>query len=140
MTILVDTTVLIAEPSASVTSGLHAIIEQWGGACCTVHSPAELRVALHNSLPDMLLINIDLAGGCENLRDLARRYPMKMIGIAARFLPTDRGNSRDVTCLEMPFTMHDLQRAVTAALPSNQLCIVPRTPIHGPDRWSGHAA
>ncbi|WP_143266941.1 hypothetical protein [Azospirillum oryzae] len=120
MTILVGATVLIAEPSATVASGLRAIIELWGGACHTVHSPAELRVALHKSLPDMLLVNVDLAGGYENLCVLARRYPIKMIGIAARFLSPGSGNSSDITWLEMPFTVHDLQRAVV-----RPRCLIP---------------
>ncbi|MCW2240616.1 response regulator [Azospirillum canadense] len=110
MTNFAGATVLIAEPYASVASGLRAIIEQWGGSCRTVRSSAELHVALQSALPDVLLVNIDLAGGIEGVEGLSRAYSTAVVVMAARFLGKDEREA--VACLEMPFTVADLQLAI----------------------------
>ncbi|MCW2240524.1 response regulator [Azospirillum canadense] len=113
MTSLAGSTVLIAEPYASVASGLRLIIEQWGGCCRTVLSAGELHVALQCALPDVLLVNIDLVGGSEGVEALSRAYSTAVVVMAARFLGKDEREA--VACLEMPFTIADLQLAIRSA-------------------------
>ncbi|MCW2240535.1 response regulator [Azospirillum canadense] len=112
MTNLAGTTVLIAEPYASVASGLRMIIEQWGGSCRTVLSSDELHAALQSTLPDVLLVNIDLAGGREGIEALSRACSAVVVAMAARFLHSNECDT--VTCLEMPFTIADLQLAIAS--------------------------
>ncbi|WP_377810188.1 hypothetical protein ABNQ38_31225 [Azospirillum sp. A29] len=114
---LTGMTVLIAEPYASVASGLCLIIEQWGGTCRVVCSSSKLHASLQSLTPDLMLINIDLAGGREEVEVLSRSYPTMIVAMAARFRTAAEDNCDTVTCLEMPFTMGDLQLAVRSVLP-----------------------
>ncbi|WP_451977018.1 hypothetical protein [Azospirillum endophyticum] len=110
-------TVLIVEPYVSVASGLRLIIEQWGGTCRVVCSPPKLHASLQSLTPDLVLINIDLAGGMEQVEVLSRAYATMIVAMAARFRTAAEDSCDTVTCLEMPFTMVDLQSAVRSVLP-----------------------
>ncbi|MCW2240489.1 response regulator [Azospirillum canadense] len=109
---LAGATVLIAEPYASVASGLRLVIEQWGASCRTVRSSAELHAALQSAVPDVLLVNIDLVGGSESIEALSRACSAVVVAMAARFLREDESDA--VTCLEMPFSIADLQLAIAS--------------------------
>ncbi|MBP2293365.1 response regulator transcription factor [Azospirillum rugosum] len=119
MTILANATVLIAEAHPSVASGLHAMIGHWGGVGRIVRTSTELHASLHDTLPDMLpdilLVNIDMVGGREGLRALALRHPIRIVAMSAQPLPAGSVRWGSVMCLEMPFSIDDLQTALTSA-------------------------
>ncbi|CAO3356204.1 hypothetical protein [Azospirillum melinis] len=117
MSILSRSIVTIAEPNEAVAAGLRAIFERWGAVCQMVRSSTELDLSLKGVLPDLLVVNIDLVAGVEGLHRLACSYPMRLIGMTAHFLPAGSEICAEVPCLEMPFTIPDLQRAMTSASP-----------------------
>lgn len=72
-------------------------------------------------MPDLLLINIDLVNGAESIRGLLCMYPTKIIAMVASFHPVDGDDFGMVTCLEMPFSIVDLQGIVTSTMAAQRL-------------------
>ncbi|OYD84782.1 response regulator transcription factor [Azospirillum brasilense] len=113
---LSEVRVLIAEANPVLASGLRLMLEQWDvGGCETVSTHAELAAALSEATPDVVLFNIDLVSGVDEIEALLRRHPVGAIGVAAHFLTSDWAMQDKAPILEMPFGLDKLLSAILSA-------------------------
>jgi len=116
MSMLGNVQIVVAEANPAIVSGLRLMLEQWGvGGCEAVSTRTELAAALCEATPDVVLFNIDLVSGVDEIETLLRRHPSGAIGLAADFLTSDWAMQDKVPILEMPFSVDKLLSAILSA-------------------------
>lgn len=117
-------TILVAEDNPAVRRMVCEALEEHGYRTLSADSPlATLDLArAHTGSIELVLTDLSMPGlnGCELSNEVRKQHPaaavLIMSGHGREALSATRNGSSDLPLLVKPFAMHDLLRAVRAAL------------------------